>query len=133
MSASGFSAMAVWTAAICEGASAAASSARNSMSSYLAACSLAKRLIAARKPWSATGPEKRILTFWPLAGVAPPALLLVLEEPPDADEVVSDVGLLDVQPAVTAALAARSAAARVRRLGRVGVRVLRGVRASPGL
>src|SRR4051812_15347469 len=108
ISASGFSAIAVCTAAICDGASGAASSALKSTSGYVAACCFAKELMAARKPWSATGPENRIFTFLP--GAEPASLLAGL-----AALLSLAVGSaeLDVQlerrtPVVTAATVIRS-------------------------
>src|ERR1700712_542335 len=110
ISASGLSAMAVLTAAICEGASGAASRAVKVTSGYFAACSFANRLTAARKPWSAVGPEKTIRTFLPGADV-PPLL------PDDAAaELLLAAGVLLVQPVrITVAATAATATPLVNR------------------
>jgi hypothetical protein len=118
--------MAVCTAAICDGASAAASSALKSTSGYFAASALANELMAARKPWSATGPENRIRTFFPVAA-AP------VDDELEVDPLLLLLGVLDVQLVSTTPAATTATAVSSRRRPALYLLVTRTVIGSPGL
>src|SRR5829696_929408 len=118
---------------ICRLASLVPSACLKSMSSYFAASSSAALLMAASHPWSASGPEKPMVTVSPVSSLELPAFSAELL-PPSSPE---SSGSLLVQPTRRAAAASRAPApATLRRSGLVVRRDMSspqvGPRRSPG-